>query len=100
MKELGLSDMILTTRYAVTGPAGMPGDILSKLNREFVRAIDNPLVQRVVKQDELQTEAMTPEQMTASRRARLRNGSRLRNGWSPARTNSMRLCKASRCHTV
>ena len=76
LKEEGMPDLVLTTWYGMAGPAGLPREIVVKLNQEFVKAIGSPQVQRVVKQESLQTKAMTPEEMTAFMQSEI-------NKWAP-----------------
>ena len=76
MKELGLPDLVTATWYSMSGPAGLSKGIVTKLNREFVNAINSPTVQSVVKKDALQTKAMTPEETTAYMQAEI-------NKWRP-----------------
>lgn len=64
MKELGFPNLVTTTWFSISGPADMPKDIVEKLNREIVKALDNPRVKKQIEQESVQTKAMTSAQMT------------------------------------
>ena len=63
--ELGYPDLVVTTWYALAGPAGLPRDIVIKLNNAVNKAMDLPEVKKHLETEMVQTRAMTPEQMTA-----------------------------------
>jgi tripartite-type tricarboxylate transporter receptor subunit TctC len=63
--ELGYPDLVVTTWYALSGPAGLPRDIVERLNREVNKAMDIPKVRDHLAQEMVQTRPMTPDQMTA-----------------------------------
>ena len=41
LKELGYPELVATTWFALSGPAGMPKDITQRLNREIVEIFSN-----------------------------------------------------------
>jgi tripartite-type tricarboxylate transporter receptor subunit TctC len=62
-KELG-QDLVAATWFALSGPARMPNDIVQAINRETVRAMALPEVQKRLAIDAIETRAMTPEEFT------------------------------------
>jgi tripartite-type tricarboxylate transporter receptor subunit TctC len=65
LKELGYPDLVATTWWALSGPAGLPQDIVDRLNREINRSLDLPQVRKQLEQEEVKTQAMTPAEVTA-----------------------------------
>jgi tripartite-type tricarboxylate transporter receptor subunit TctC len=65
LQELGYPDLVATTWWALSGPAGLPPDIVDKLNREINRSLDLPQVRKQLEQEEVRTQAMTPAEVTA-----------------------------------
>lgn len=62
--ELGYPELVATTWFALSGPAAMPSDIVTRLNREVVKAMDRPQIRQLAAQDAVETRAMTPDQVT------------------------------------
>ena len=62
--ELGYPDLVVTTWYGLSGPAGLPKDIVDKLNREVNKAMELPSVQKQLAQEWVQTKAMTSAEFT------------------------------------
>jgi tripartite-type tricarboxylate transporter receptor subunit TctC len=56
--ELGLPDLIATTWFSLSGPPGVPSDIVARLNREVVKAIDLPEVSARFDQEGIDAEKM------------------------------------------
>jgi tripartite-type tricarboxylate transporter receptor subunit TctC len=69
--ELGYPELVTTTWYALSGPAGLPRDIVDKLNAATNRAIDLPEVQKHLTTGMIQTKRMTPAEMTAFMQAEI-----------------------------
>jgi len=65
LKELGYPDLVATTWWALSGPAGLPPEIVTKLNAEINRSLDLPQVRKQLEQEEVATKAMTPAEVTA-----------------------------------
>jgi tripartite-type tricarboxylate transporter receptor subunit TctC len=59
-KELGYPDMVATTWFSLSGPKGLPPDIVKRVNAAVDKAKDEPSVQK-----RLATEAMETEKMNA-----------------------------------
>ncbi len=64
LAELGYPELVVTTWYALSGPASLPNDIVDRLNREVNRAMDVPKVREHLAQETVQTRPMTPEEVT------------------------------------
>ncbi len=60
-KELGYPDMVATTWFSLSGPKGLPADIVQKVNQAVDKAKDDAGVQK-----RLATEAMETEKMSAA----------------------------------
>ncbi len=65
LREEGFDNLVVLTWYAVSGPAGVPSDIVSKLNRAVIAAWAIPELQRRLAEDAIVSEPMTPAQVTA-----------------------------------
>jgi len=63
-KEAGYPDLVSTTWFALSGPAGLPKDIVGKINSEVIKALAKPEVQARLKVEQILTEPMTPEEFT------------------------------------
>ena len=64
LRELGYRDFVATTWFSLSGPAGMPADIVDRINREVVRAMDRPQVRKAIEQDAIETRPMTAAEVT------------------------------------
>jgi tripartite-type tricarboxylate transporter receptor subunit TctC len=62
--ELGYPELVVTTWYSLSGPAGIPKDIVDRLNREVNKAMGVPKIREHLAQEAVQTRPMTPEEMT------------------------------------
>jgi tripartite-type tricarboxylate transporter receptor subunit TctC len=58
-KELGFPDLISTIWFALSAPAGLPADIVAKVNREVGHAMRKPDVAQRVRQDGMITQTMS-----------------------------------------
>jgi|HubBroStandDraft_6_1064221.scaffolds.fasta_scaffold49131_1 tripartite-type tricarboxylate transporter receptor subunit TctC len=63
LREEGL-DLVALTWYALSGPAGLPDDIVTRLNRAVNEAWALPEIKQRLAADAIATEAMTPQQVT------------------------------------
>jgi tripartite-type tricarboxylate transporter receptor subunit TctC len=63
--ELGYPELITTTWYSLSGPAGLPRDIVNKLNAAVNKAMTLPEVRKHLETEMVQTKAMTPDEFTA-----------------------------------
>lgn len=57
-------DLVSTTWFALSAPAGLPQDIAERVNAAMVEALAKPEVQEKLRADEVITEPMTPGQFT------------------------------------
>ena len=71
LAELGYPELVVTTWYSLSGPAGLPRDIVTKLNAAVNKAMTLPEVQKHLETEMVQTKAMTPEEFTAYMQSQL-----------------------------
>ena len=71
LTELGYPELVVTTWYSLSGPAGMPRDIVTKLNAAVNKAMTLPEVQKHLETEMVETKAMTPEEFTAYMQSQL-----------------------------
>jgi tripartite-type tricarboxylate transporter receptor subunit TctC len=64
-KELGHPELTSTTWFSLSGPAGLPPDIVQKVNREIARTMAKPEMQQRMRQEGMVTEALSPEEFKA-----------------------------------
>jgi tripartite-type tricarboxylate transporter receptor subunit TctC len=50
-KELGYPELVATTWFSISGPQGMSREIVERLNRSFVQALDHPEVRDRLRQE-------------------------------------------------
>jgi tripartite-type tricarboxylate transporter receptor subunit TctC len=65
LKEEGFDDLVALTWYALSGPAGLPDDIVMKLNQAVNAAWTTPALQRRLADDAIAAEPMSPAAVTA-----------------------------------
>jgi tripartite-type tricarboxylate transporter receptor subunit TctC len=65
LKELGYPDLVMTTWFSLSGPAGMPKAIVDSLNREVVAILQRPEVRKRLQAEAVHSKAMTAAQFTA-----------------------------------
>jgi tripartite-type tricarboxylate transporter receptor subunit TctC len=63
--ELGYPELVVTTWYALSGPAGLPREIVERLNREVNKAMELPKVREHLAREMVQSRPMTPDEITA-----------------------------------
>jgi tripartite-type tricarboxylate transporter receptor subunit TctC len=63
-KELGLPELVGTTWFSLSGPPGLPKDIVDKLNREVVIATHTPEIQARFRRDGFIAQRMTAAEFT------------------------------------
>jgi len=64
LAELGYRDLVATTWWALSAPAGLPGEIADKLNQEIAKSFNAPQVRRQLAQDAVETKIMSPAEVT------------------------------------
>jgi tripartite-type tricarboxylate transporter receptor subunit TctC len=63
-KEQGFPDLVSTTWFSLSGPAGLPADIVRGVNREIVKTMARPEVERRMRQEGMVTQALTPAEFS------------------------------------
>jgi tripartite-type tricarboxylate transporter receptor subunit TctC len=64
-RELGYPDLVMTTWYAISGPPGLPAEIVSRLNAAVVASLDDARVKRQLELEAAVPRAMSPAGVTA-----------------------------------
>jgi tripartite-type tricarboxylate transporter receptor subunit TctC len=65
LKELGFESLVATTWFGLSGPAGLPKEIVQKVNAAAIETLQLPSVRERLQRDAIETKAMTPEEYTA-----------------------------------
>ena len=47
--------------FSLSGPAGLPADIVQKVNAEIIKGVAKPQIQEKLRQDGMVTEALSPD---------------------------------------
>jgi tripartite-type tricarboxylate transporter receptor subunit TctC len=84
LKELGYPDIVSTTWLSLSGPAGLPQDIVAKLNAEMNKALEKAQVRKHLEQDAFEIRAMTPAEVTALMKAEI-------DKWVPAMRQALNI---------
>jgi tripartite-type tricarboxylate transporter receptor subunit TctC len=64
LREFGHSDFVATTWFSLSGPAGLAPQIVNGINREVIKAVNRPQVQKQIAQDGIEAKPMTPSELT------------------------------------
>jgi tripartite-type tricarboxylate transporter receptor subunit TctC len=64
LTDLGYPDLVTTTWWALSGPPGLPREIVEKLNGAANKAIDSPAMRKQIELNAIETKAMSPEEVT------------------------------------
>jgi tripartite-type tricarboxylate transporter receptor subunit TctC len=64
-RELGYPSLVTTTWYALSGPAGLPDEIVTRLNGAVLRMLELPAVKALYAKDAIEVSPMTPAEVTA-----------------------------------
>ena len=64
LKEAGIPDFRPAAKLALVGPAGLPNDIVRRLNQEVVKAISSPMMLDAYKAASLTPALSTPDEYT------------------------------------
>jgi tripartite-type tricarboxylate transporter receptor subunit TctC len=64
-KELGYPELTATIWFSLSGPAGMPQDIVNRLNAEVRRALKEPDVRQRLRPEGIEAPDLDPQQFTA-----------------------------------
>src|SRR5215471_15683059 len=65
LAESGYPELVANTWYALSGPAGLPDEIVRRLNRAVAEVLEMPDVKKRLDDDAIEREPMTPAQVTA-----------------------------------
>jgi len=65
LAESGYPELVARTWFALSGPAGVPGEIVDRLNRAVAEVLALPDVKVRLDRDAIEREPMTPAQVTA-----------------------------------
>ncbi len=61
-EESGYPGLLSSTFYGVLGPAGLPREVVMRLNAAIIKAINQPLVQERFTADKIVATGSTPEE--------------------------------------
>jgi tripartite-type tricarboxylate transporter receptor subunit TctC len=64
MAALGYPDLVATTWFGFSGPAGVSKDIIARLNASVVNALDAPVVRKRLEAEGIETEKMSADEFT------------------------------------
>lgn len=64
-REVGYADLVTLTWYALSGPAGLPPEIVRKLNEAVTTMLNLPAVRAKFARDAIEARPMTSEEVTA-----------------------------------
>jgi tripartite-type tricarboxylate transporter receptor subunit TctC len=64
MKALGYPELVATTWFGFSGPAGVPKDIVARLNGEIVAALGIPAMRQRLEAEGIETEKMSADEFT------------------------------------
>jgi tripartite-type tricarboxylate transporter receptor subunit TctC len=65
LREEGFDDLVALTWYALSGPAGLPNNVVQKLNHAVNDAWATPALRRRLAEDAIVAEPMSPQAVTA-----------------------------------
>ena len=63
-KELGYGELTAVSWFALSGPAGLPPEITSRLNTAVAAMLAQPEVKKRLDRDAIETQVMSPEEFT------------------------------------
>ena len=63
-KDKGYPDVVTTVWLSLSGPRGMPDDIVTKLNEQMNKALTAPAVKKHLEQDAFDVQPMSPTEVT------------------------------------
>src|SRR5262249_1821316 len=64
LRELGHADFVAVTWYSLSGPAGVAPGVVASLNHEVGNALGRPQAKREIEQGAIETQTMTPGELT------------------------------------
>jgi len=63
LRELGHRDFVSLTWFSLSGPAAMPTNVVEAINREVVKAMDQPHIRQQIARDAIEVRPMTPAEL-------------------------------------
>ncbi len=63
--ELGYPDLTASTWFALSGPAGLPADVVNRINAAVIKAWQQPDVRALLERDAIDPEPLSPAEFTA-----------------------------------
>ena len=64
LKELGHPDLVTVTWFSISGPRGIPDDIVARLNKEVISAFEEPDVKAFFARDGIKADPMSSADFT------------------------------------
>jgi tripartite-type tricarboxylate transporter receptor subunit TctC len=64
LDELGYPDMVTATWHMLSGPAGIPKDVVDRLNREVTAIVKEPQMRKHLEDGAMESRVMTPSELT------------------------------------
>ena len=62
--ELGYPDLVAVTWFALSGPAGLPPDVVTRINQAVIKGFDSPDVRKRLARDAIDPEKLSPAEFT------------------------------------
>ena len=63
--EMGYKDLVATIWFSLSGPAGLPADIVERLNAEVRKALDAPDARERLRPEGIEPGRLRPREFTA-----------------------------------
>jgi tripartite-type tricarboxylate transporter receptor subunit TctC len=63
--ELGFPELTASTWFALSGPAGLPQDLVARLNAEVIKTLRQPDIRQRLDREAIHAEPLSPAQFTA-----------------------------------
>ena len=63
--EIGYPDLTASTWFALSGPAGLPADVVQRVNAAVIDAFAQPEVRKLLERDAIEPAPMSPAEFTA-----------------------------------
>ena len=63
--ELGLTELVMATWYGLSGPAGLPANVVATLNKAAIDSLNDPRVKRQLELEAAEPKALSPAEFTA-----------------------------------
>src|SRR5690606_15910876 len=70
-RELGYGELVATTWFGLSGPAGLPAEITEKLNKAVIQVVALPAVRERLTRDAIETRPMSADEFTRFMRSEI-----------------------------